>query len=246
MIAKLIAHAPTRAEALATLTAGLDATVVTGLKSNRAFLARLASDPVFGEGTFDTGFIPARLDQLVGPQDPAPEAISLAAAALAAPQITSDITPFTTAFRLNLKPQTIVRLWHGETLHSQAIPADAPAPNLLPDGRHSQNGITAYLHITPQSVEIRTGGHTHILSRQAPLKAEASSNSGQLLAPMPGRVLALDVAEGDKVETGQRLAILEAMKMEHQLKSPATGTISKLAIAPGDQVAEGMLLLEIS
>lgn len=245
MIAKLIAHAPSRAAALASLTAGLDATVVTGLKSNRAFLARLASDPAFIAADFDTGFIPAHLEQLTTTADPSAKALSLAAAALAAPEAPREATPFTTPFRLNLTAQTIVRLWQGETLHSHTVAANAAPPQCLPDGRISHNDIIAFVQITPQTVEIRTQGQTHVLSRQAPFKIDASSTSGQLVAPMPGRVLALDVKIGDKVEVGQRLAILEAMKMEHQLKSPLTGTITTLNIAAGDQVAEGMLLIEI-
>lgn len=245
VIAKLIAHAPSRAAALASLTAGLDATVVTGLKSNRAFLARLASDPAFIAADFDTGFIPAHLEQLTTTADPSAKALSLAAAALAAPEAPREATPFTTPFRLNLTAQTIVRLWQGETLHSHTVAANAAPPQCLPDGRISHNDIIAFVQITPQTVEIRTQGQTHVLSRQAPFKIDASSTSGQLVAPMPGRVLALDVKIGDKVEVGQRLAILEAMKMEHQLKSPLTGTITTLNIAAGDQVAEGMLLIEI-
>jgi 3-methylcrotonyl-CoA carboxylase alpha subunit len=131
-------------------------------------------------------------------------------------------------------------------MHSHSIATNAPAPHLGADGRHQRGTLSAVIDITPETVEVRSGGQTHSFARQAPRKAEDSSSSGELRAPMPGRVLSLDVAEGAHVEAGQRLAILEAMKMEHQLKSPASGTVTGLAIAAGDQVAEGMLLLEIT
>ena len=62
---------------------------------------------------------------------------------------------------------------------------------------------------------------------------------GTLVAPMPGTVLAVDVAEGDTVEEGQRLGVLEAMKMELALKAPFDGTVAVVGAAAGDQVAAG-------
>lgn len=245
MIAKLIAHAPTRAEALARLTAGLDATVVTGLKSNRAFLARLASHPDFVGEDFDTGFIAGHADSLAPAEHMPDSAIALAASALATPAPGAVTTGFSSAFRLNLPVEAHIRLWQGETLHSRTITQDSARARLLADGRQVLNDFTAYLHITPQHVEIRSNGQMFTLARQAPIMAEAGATSGQLRAPMPGRVLALDVALGDTVEAGQRLAVLEAMKMEHRLVSPAAGTITALNIAAGDQVADGTVLLEI-
>ncbi len=262
MIAKLIAAAPTREEALAALTDGLDATVVTGLKSNRAFLARLASHPAFVAGDLDTGFIATHAAALLPSAEPVPEVVlAFAAAALGTPPAAGE-SAFGKAFRLNLPLETHVRLWAGDVLHSISVRPVAGRLRLaglemigeaalrpLPDGRHRLEGgsgcFSAYLHITPQAIEVRMDGQSWMLARQAPPKAVAGARSGQLRAPMPGRVLSLDVALGDSVEVGQRLAILEAMKMEHRLLSPAVGTITALNISAGDQVADGMVLLEI-
>jgi 3-methylcrotonyl-CoA carboxylase alpha subunit len=62
---------------------------------------------------------------------------------------------------------------------------------------------------------------------------------------MPGRVLAVDVAPGQAVAAGDRLLVLEAMKMEHRLSAPIDGIIGAVHIATGDQVADGMCLVEI-
>ena len=74
----------------------------------------------------------------------------------------------------------------------------------------------------------------------------ALAGDGTLLAPMPGTVLAVDVAEGERVEEGQRLGVLEAMKMELALTAPFTGTVEVVGAAVGGQVQLGQLLFEVS
>ncbi|MFV1991075.1 MAG: acetyl-CoA carboxylase biotin carboxyl carrier protein subunit, partial [Acidimicrobiales bacterium] len=69
--------------------------------------------------------------------------------------------------------------------------------------------------------------------------------SGGLIAPMPGRVLSLQVAEGDEVSEGQMLVVLEAMKMEHHISAPIAGTVSSVLITEGQQLENGELLLTI-
>ncbi|MCZ6618175.1 MAG: ATP-grasp domain-containing protein [Gammaproteobacteria bacterium] len=72
---------------------------------------------------------------------------------------------------------------------------------------------------------------------------DADDFQGGLVAPMPGNVLATHIKEGDTVEQGQLLLILEAMKMEHRITAPITGTVTKLLVAEGDQVANGEMLI---
>ncbi|HEX7639861.1 MAG TPA: biotin/lipoyl-containing protein, partial [Burkholderiaceae bacterium] len=74
---------------------------------------------------------------------------------------------------------------------------------------------------------------------------EAHEEAGRLTAPMPGKVVAYLVAKGDAIKTGQPLAVLEAMKMEHTIAAPRDGTVAELLFAPGDQVAEGGELLTL-
>ena len=70
-------------------------------------------------------------------------------------------------------------------------------------------------------------------------------HDGEIEAPMPGKVTAVDVSHGDKVARGQRLLTLEAMKMEHALTAPFDGTVAELNATPGAQVTEGQLLVKI-
>lgn len=69
--------------------------------------------------------------------------------------------------------------------------------------------------------------------------------SGRVVAPMPGRVVRVDVADGEAVTTGQRLVVVEAMKMEHAVKAPCDGVVEGLAAAVGGQVQDGDVLLMI-
>ncbi len=72
-----------------------------------------------------------------------------------------------------------------------------------------------------------------------------SAHDGDILAPMPGKVIAVDVAEGDAVEAGQRLLVLEAMKMEHALTAPFAGTVAELSVSEGSQVQVEALLARV-
>jgi 3-methylcrotonyl-CoA carboxylase alpha subunit len=69
---------------------------------------------------------------------------------------------------------------------------------------------------------------------------------GRLTAPMPGKVVSFSVKAGDRVNKGQPLAVMEAMKMEHTIAAPADGIVQELLYAPGDQVAEGAELLKLA
>ena len=74
---------------------------------------------------------------------------------------------------------------------------------------------------------------------------EGHTEAGRLTAPMPGKVISYLVKAGDAIKTGQPLAVLEAMKMEHTIAAPRDGTVAELLFAPGDQVSEGGELLTL-
>jgi 3-methylcrotonyl-CoA carboxylase alpha subunit len=74
---------------------------------------------------------------------------------------------------------------------------------------------------------------------------EGASEGGRLTAPMPGKVIAFLARPGEKVRSGQPLAVMEAMKMEHTIAAPHDGTVEELLYAVGDQVAEGGELLRL-
>jgi len=97
------------------------------------------------------------------------------------------------------------------------------------------------LHRTAGGVTLFAGGAAHHLAFVDPLTAgeQAEIADGHLRAPMPGRVVKLHVALGDRVAHGQPLVVLEAMKMEHTIQAPDSGRVSRLPFAVGDLVEEG-------
>ena len=84
-----------------------------------------------------------------------------------------------------------------------------------------------------------------LLLEKLGFKTAAEKSIGLLQAPMPGKILALLVAEGDEVELGDAVAILEAMKMENELKAPCAGTINSVSVTKGANVEKNQILLEI-
>ena len=104
----------------------------------------------------------------------------------------------------------------------------------------------AVVFATPAQVEVRLNGRTHTLALTRPRAATvAGPADGRIMAPMPGRVLAVGVKPGARVEAGERLLVLEAMKMEHRITAPAAATVRALHVAEGDQVSEGAMLVEL-
>jgi 3-methylcrotonyl-CoA carboxylase alpha subunit len=88
-------------------------------------------------------------------------------------------------------------------------------------------------------------GQSWTLGTRPPRTKDAGGGHAHMIAPMPGRVLAVDVTPGQAVAEGDRLLVLEAMKMEHRLTARVAGTVQTVHVAVGDQVADGMMLVEI-
>jgi 3-methylcrotonyl-CoA carboxylase alpha subunit len=237
MIAKVIAHGPTRAAAIDRLVGALDATVAEGPKTNRAFLARLAAHPAFRAGAVHTGFIGEHEAALAPPTIPAPAwAPGAAARALASePAIEGPYARFG-PFRLNLPATRPVELFEGDRMRrfDVATMADGSPPG----------AVTVVL---PDRVEVRHAGQTFAFARRAVRQdAGAGPSDGRIAAPMPGRVLQLLAREGQRVAAGDRLLVLEAMKMEHRIAAPFDAVVSRVAVGEGDQVAEGAPLVELT
>jgi len=98
------------------------------------------------------------------------------------------------------------------------------------------------------TMQIVAHGHNHRLTKVDPMETAnaAQALGGKLTAPMPGRVVAVNVADGDKVKAGQSLIVLEAMKMEHIISAPSDGIVATVRFAAGDQVMEGDELLAMA
>jgi acetyl/propionyl-CoA carboxylase alpha subunit len=230
MIAKLIAHAPSRAAALDRLAGACGEVEVWPVKTNAGFLSRLLAEPDFGAGEVDTGFIESRLERLAD-VPPAPREASAAAARalLARP----DGTPWASL------PLAGFRMGAGQ------------ATGLLQAGGQEAEGaldVEPGLAVTSlgQEVVVFADGDAWLFGpRAGAADVGAAAGDGQVLAPMPGRIAAVPVAAGEAVVRGQTLATLEAMKMEHALTAPFDGVVAELRARVGDQVTEGALLVRL-
>jgi 3-methylcrotonyl-CoA carboxylase alpha subunit len=263
MIAKVIAHGPDRPAALQRLADALDGTLVRGVTTNRAFLARLTSHPAFAAGDISTAFIAERATELAPDVDPPPLAVAAAAFAIAgaAPQA----GPFARFgdFRLNLPVERRIDLWDGPRHHALALKGGAlhgltPEPLSLTARRHGRHielmgapgepPYAAWADVDADHVTVSAGGQSFRFARHAPRAGAGGDLSfdGRVKAPMPGRVLSVHVRPGQRVEPGDRLLVLEAMKMEHRLSAPAAGSVTRVGVAAGDQVSEGAPLIEIA
>jgi propionyl-CoA carboxylase alpha chain/3-methylcrotonyl-CoA carboxylase alpha subunit len=232
MIAKLIAHAPTRKAAAQRLADGCAAVEVHPVATNAAFLARTLADPDFLAGEIDTRFIEDRLDQLTLSPDPSDQAWIAAAKALARP---ADASPWQAlqGFRLNAAPHYAVKLSSGaETRLVEIDPAQSCPATAWPLGDQ---------HVVFEA------GEAHTFRAPAPdALSGQSSGDGILLAPMPGKIVACPVKPGDTVLKGDPIITLEAMKMEHILTAPFDGLVEGLGAGLGDQVVDGFVLARLS
>jgi 3-methylcrotonyl-CoA carboxylase alpha subunit len=248
MIAKLVAHAPDRASALAALRAMLAGTEVAGSTVNTAFLAALAADPDFAAGDVDTGLIRRRQEELT--TVPPPGADIVAAAALAAAGIdgqplSDDPWSALAGYAHFLATPKKVELRFGEEEISAAVSVKngkygvdfAPAPNVG----------TLRAALWPGHVTVFDGAVSYTFGVPDPLASgdEASAGAGSLRAPMPGLVKIVRAAQGDAVVKGQPLLVLEAMKMEHTIAAPHDGTVAEIA-AEGAQVSDGTVLVRFA
>ncbi len=249
MIAKIIAHAPTRAEALTRLVDALDRVELEGPASNRGFLARLAAHPDFRAGAIDTGFI-ARNEATLFDRPPPPPGVVAAAAARLLPGTASGATGFARPFRLNLPAASHFALWaESETCSGteQRIVAGDNGLFVNGDGPFTPDPRAVILPC-PHGVEARREGASWRFLDHDPAwegHSAAGPADGAIAAPMPGKVISLHVRPGDKVAAGDRLLVLEAMKMEHRLTAPFDGQVESVAVAAGAQVSEGTLLVSL-
>jgi 3-methylcrotonyl-CoA carboxylase alpha subunit len=256
MIAKIIAHGATRDEALDRLSEALAQTVVAGPKTNAAFLRALCDAAEFRAGTFDTGFIEANLARLgAAPREVDAEAVLIGAERLLAPrgQPAACHDPWRVADSFELTGRRSVGvdlLVDGRPMALVQTSADGIAKLAFADGRPSPAHADASARIveTKDALFVLRGGRQTQLRLADPLdgEMEASGAGSRLVeAPMHGRLLALFVEEGEMVEQGARVAIVEAMKMEHSLAAPRAGRVARIAAAVGAQVQQGERLMTI-
>jgi 3-methylcrotonyl-CoA carboxylase alpha subunit len=250
MVAKVIAHGATRAEALAALLNALDDAVIIGPKTNLAFLRGLMRSREFAAGKVDTGFIDANLGRLGAQPHPANRKAVHAAA-----RLLLDRRDETNASRLDpFDPWRVADSF--ELIGSRRIGLDitvdgVPMQVHLIEGTNvdpveknegGEDADEVTLHAANGGVYAFAGGRQAFVELVDPFaKAEAGAEEGDaaIRAPMNGRLVAIAVEEGDTVGAGQRLAVVEAMKMEHALVAPYAGVVRDLDANVGDQVEMG-------
>ncbi|QYK39877.1 MAG: biotin/lipoyl-binding protein [Paracoccaceae bacterium] len=257
MIAKVIAHGPTRAVALNRLATALEATQVAGTVTNLSFLSALARHPGFAAGEVDTGLIARDLAALTAPRDRDHLDLAMAATAfLAAAELPRG--PLA-GFALWTAPGHVVVLRHGDDPWSARITLTGPdAAQVELDGLLilAERGPGGWIveGRGPLDVVERSGaihvfapGRTLSLARTDPLdRAAAEGVAGNITrSPMPGLVRAVHVVAGQAVKAGDRLAVLEAMKMEHVLTAARDGVVAEVLVAPGAQVEAGAPLIAL-
>jgi 3-methylcrotonyl-CoA carboxylase alpha subunit len=252
MIAKLIAHASTRAEALDRLAEALDRTLIAGPRSNVAFLAALCRAPEFRDGKVDTGFIDRHLAALGAvAQDLDRAAIALGVAHLLAQESGEGEdgadSPWAARDGFQLGgTRTVARdvVADGEALSVQLC-YGADGVQVQVEGV----GPAADASVFPGEGEVyvlRRGRQTRVHLRDFSAQAGgAHAQDGLVTAPMHGKVLEVLVAAGDRVGRGQRLAVIEAMKMEHTLTAPCDGIVADVVVGKDNQVVEGAKIMVI-
>jgi len=264
LIAKLVAWGEDRGAALHRLEAALAATKLAGLASNRDLLLRIVGDGEFVARAQDTGFIARRGADLQPRAEPPLKA--LAAASLALLLDRADRTaqdpnsPWRKRdfWRLANKPRWRFCFRHGERTAELTLEWDGTGYRCESGGeittvsaKRELDGdlVLAFAGGVAKVAVLRSGAEIwtvfpdstyrlHYVDPLAPLH-RAEDSPDKILSPMPGRVSAVLVAQGDAVKRGQVLLQIEAMKMELAIVAPFDGTVERVDFAAGAQVAEG-------
>ena len=255
MIAKVIARGATRAEALERLSVALQETVVLGPRSNLWFLAGLVRAPQFRAADFDTGFIDAHLPMLLPPQALDGQAVALGAQMLLKherarimqtrePDVPQSPWDGADGFQLSGIRKAVLPLF----AEGEPVLADVSyAPQLSVSVGGAAPAADAYAVVEGSSAYVLRGGRqTKVSLRDFANEENVGQNGGGVVrAPMHGKVLAVFVTRGAQVTRGQRLLVIEAMKMEHTLNAPIDGVVAELVVTADAQVAEGAKLMVV-
>ncbi|WP_271078630.1 acetyl/propionyl/methylcrotonyl-CoA carboxylase subunit alpha [Aurantiacibacter sp. MUD61] len=247
MIAKLVTHAESREAAINDLQEMTGDVICWPVKCNAGFLNLLLDDEDFRSGTMDTGLIAAKLDQFIPDEEPSERVLQSVAhlvidrarggrpGDIRQTYLENDLGPWgNLGFRLNREArQIVVQLNDGASTH-EVVFAEIDIDS------------AAWVERTSDGYLVDEDGQTFMLTEaRHEAGGPGAAADGDILAPMPGKVIAVDVAEGDAVTAGQRLMVLEAMKMEHALTAPFDGVVAELSASQGAQVQVEALLAKV-
>ena len=266
MIAKLVAHGSNREEALRKLLSGLQDVVALGVKTNQLFLSRCLAHPVFIDGGATTAFITQNQNTLLQEDvDVQSVAVALSAALLVetasgakAPgqgrRLTHSLA-IHVKFEINATVRDVALTHQGQQRYLASSEGRTFDVNLIKIGsdnaRFIVDGRMESVVFTVQGTRLLMryrGTAFDVIDRTLAATTRQDSvglSDGKLRAFMNGRVVAVQVAEGDRVEVGQSMVTLEAMKMEHIHTAPMAGTVKRLNVALGEQVPTSCVVAEI-
>jgi 3-methylcrotonyl-CoA carboxylase alpha subunit len=280
MVAKLIVHGATRAQALAKLDRALSQIHIVGPNTNVQFLRHVVQSPSFAQANLDTALIP-REQSVLFHQEKLGLPLAVAAhvaSTLAAERALQTADPYsrrdgwraygvaTRRFELEFHGEAVnavLTYLHDGALLLEVTKAEAGTQVAQGPLRFDAMAQGIALNFAGQRCTAACyptshaeGVEVHIFTAQAATKivafdmfahaGDAHADHGRLTAPMPGKVVSFAVKVGDTVKSGQPLAVMDAMKMEHTIAAPKDGTVAELLYAPGDQVAEGAELLTLA
>ena len=262
MLAKIIAHGADRNAAIVALREALRQTEIVGVEHNVAYLRHILGHEAFRGGAYTTRLAEDHAADLVPAEDP----MSLVAAALALVQGASGDGPWAAdGFQLNLPHSQRITLRRGrKRLQAEVTRTGAVFRVETPDGAFSVRGaafadnhlsahvdgarIAAAIHRLGDDLFVAKDGATERFSVTNPDAQDfgnVASGGGKVTAPMPGTVVTVQVATGERVRQGQTLVVLEAMKMEHNVAAPGAGRVTAVQVAAGQRVEEGMELITL-
>ncbi|GLY53353.1 biotin carboxylase N-terminal domain-containing protein [Lentzea sp. NBRC 102530] len=239
MLAKVIAYAPTRRAAARKLVTALENARIHGLVTNRQLLVDVVSDADFLNGDTHTGFLDEH--DFSRSVDPQPFALAAALASAA----TRRIGHLPLGWRNVRSQRPKARFLHGEELvEVEYDPAQATPDTVVLD----LDGVRVPFHVARYGdvveVDSSRGSVTLKVVPRFP-EPETKLAPGATVAPMPGTVVRVSVAQGDSVEAGAELLVLEAMKMEHRVLATNAGTVTELLVENAQQVNAGDVLVVV-
>jgi geranyl-CoA carboxylase alpha subunit len=270
LLAKMIAHGGNREEARRRLIMALEETVALGLNTNRGFLIAMLRHPAFIAGEATTAFIErhfsAGSDAM---RRSAPDMRTLALAAVLLFEARVNETAKSLGAGQNWSSTGIavwpLRLTSGGVHHSASIMAVGTNSYLVALGndkvdvsieergagvvRFTALGLqqTARFALRDRVLHLDLDGSTFTIGETALEAAGAARREGsaRLVAPMNGAIVDVLAKPGDRIAKGQRIVVLEAMKMQHEIGAERDGIVGKILVKPGDQVATRQLLVEL-
>jgi acyl-CoA carboxylase subunit alpha len=265
MLAKLIAWAPDRSAAARLLTTALDRARIHGPATNRALLASVLHHPAFLAGQADTSLLDGYDLAGLGPPEETLRlsATAAALAAAAANRAAARSAPGLPAAWRNLvsQPQRaafdgprgrveVAYAWRREGLALAPGDATPAVVEVAPDhallecaGVRYRFDVTGYGDVIWVDSAFGSVALTPVPRLPEPV---ASVRPGSLVAPMPGNVVRVEAAAGQRVGAGQPVLVLEAMKMEHLIVAPADGLLTQILVTEGDQVEAGDVLATVT